>query len=186
VKTDGSVKKEVEMPQEQTTRKTNWWLVAAGAVLVIFAIAAAGAPGMFLEFLTIWAGAGFIVSGIAGIASYMQIRKVMVGFGWQLFMSILDIILGILLIAHPFAFAAFIPWLLGCAFIVFGVFEACGSMPFAQLVPESRGLSIASGVLSIIVGICFIVWPESLSIWVAAFAFVRGFTLIIMGFTSRA
>lgn len=173
------------MAKEQATRKTNWWLIAAGAILVIFAIAVGGAPGLFLEFLTIWAGVGFIVSGIAGIASYIQIRRVIPGSGWQLFMSILDIVLGILLIAHPFAFAAFIPWMLGCAFIVFGVLEACGAMPFAQFVPELRGVSIASGILSVIVGICFIVWPESLSIWVAAFALVRGVTLIIMGFTSR-
>ena len=166
-------------------RKTNWWLVLGGVVLAVCGIAIFAAPGFFLEFLTVWAGAGFIVSGVAGIASYFQLRQVREGAGWTLFMGVLDLLVGILLILHPFAFAAVIPWVLGMFFVGFGILQVAGLVPFARFVPEVRAIAIISGILCILVGIMLFVWPESLSIWVAAFAIVRGITLVAMGFTSR-
>lgn len=168
-----------------TIRKTNWWLVIGGVILVVCGFAIFAAPGFFLEFLTVWAGVGFLISGVAGIASYVQLRRVKASAGWDLFMAVLDIVVGVLLIVHPFAFAELIPWILGAGFIVFGVVQVAGLMPFAALVPEVRIIAIISGVLSILVGVMFVVWPASLSIWVAAFALVRGITLVAMGFTSR-
>ena len=166
-------------------RKVNWWLVIGGVVLVVCGIALFVAPGLFLEFLTVWAGAGFLVSGVAGFMSYFQLRRGRDGAAWSLAMAALDLVLGALLIAHPFAFAGTIPWILGVAIIVFGIAEIVGMMPFAKLVPESRIVAIISGALSIVVGVMFIVWPASLSIWISAFALVRGITLVVMGFTVR-
>ena len=166
-------------------RKVNWWLVIGGAVLAVCGIAIFVAPAFFLEFLTVWAGVGFIVSGVVGFISYFQLRRGSEGGAWSLAMSILDLALGILFIVQPFAFSATIPWILGVAIIVFGVAEIVGMMPFARLVPESRIVAIISGVLSIVIGVVFIVWPASLSVWIAAFALVRGVTLVVMGFTVR-
>ena len=172
------------MGAQSGVRKTNWYLVIAGVVLVLFGIAAFSAPWLFLELLTVWAGAGFIFSGVAGAVSYFQMRKFGAS-GWNLAMAVVDIILGVLLILHPFAFAEVIPWMLGVAFILFGILEATGFMPFAGLVPESRAVMVISGVLSVIVGVLFIVQPASFSLWVAAFALVRGVTLVVMGFSAR-
>jgi len=172
------------MARNMGVRKTNWMLVIAGLLLVLFGIAALGAPWLFLELLTVWAGVGFLVSGVAGIVSYFQMRKFGAS-GWNLVMAIVDILLGVILIMHPFAFAEVIPWMLGVAFIVFGILEATGSMPFAGLMPESRAIMVISGVLSVIVGVMFIISPASFSIWVAVFALMRGLTLLFMGFTAR-
>ena len=166
-------------------RKTNWWLVIGGVVLVICGIAVFAAPSFFLEFLTVWAGIGFLVSGITGMASYVQMRKVLDNAGWHLFMAVLDVIIGIVLIVHPIAFADVIPWMLGAVFMGFGLVEIIGLMPFSRIVPETRTIAVISGVLSVLVGVMFIVWPESLSLWIAAFALVRGITLISVGFTFR-
>ncbi|MBQ9000921.1 MAG: DUF308 domain-containing protein [Eggerthellaceae bacterium] len=166
-------------------RKVNWWLVIGGAVLVVCGIAIFVAPAFFLEFITVWAGAGFIVSGVAGFMSYFQRRRGRDGAAWSLVMAILDLLLGILFIFHPFAFVSAIPWILGVAIIVFGIAEIVGMMPFARLVPESRIVAIISGVLSVIVGVMFVVWPASLSIWIAVFALVRGITLVVAGLTAR-
>lgn len=165
--------------------KTNWWLVLGGVVLVISGIAIFAAPSLFLEYLTVVAGIAFLISGASGVASYFRVRKAVDNAGWHLFMALLDVIIGILLIVHPYAFAAALPWLLGVAFVAFGVIEVIGLMPFSRLVPETRTIAIISGVLSILVGIMFIVWPASLSLWIAAFALVRGITLVAVGFTSR-
>lgn len=169
----------------ESQRKVNWWLLIGGLLLVVCGSAILVAPGFFLEFLTVWAGAGFLVSGVAGLVSYFRLRKVMDGAGWTLFNAVLDILLGVLLILHPLAFADVIPWILGIMFLAFGVLEIAGIMPFARAVPETRVIAIISGVLCVLVGIMFIVWPASLSIWVAAFAIVRGITLVANGFIFR-
>ena len=165
-------------------RKTNWWLVLGGVVLVLFAIGTFAAPVFFLEMLTIMAGFGFLFSGVMGIVTYVQTRYVS-GSAWPLFMGILDVIVGILMLMHPIAFAPVFPWLLGASFIVFGVLEAVGSFPLGTYLPESRTMMVISGVLTAIVGIMFVIWPSSLSIWVGAFALIRGITLALAGFTAR-
>lgn len=165
-------------------RRTNWWLVLGGVVLVIFAIGTFAAPAVFLELLTILAGFGFLFSGCMGIATFVRTRH-LPGAGWPLFMGILDIIVGGLMLVHPVVFAPVFPWLLGVSFIAFGVLEAGGAIPLGMYLPESRTMMVISGVLTIVVGVMFVIWPSSLSIWVAAFALIRGITLVVAGFTAR-
>lgn len=165
-------------------RKINWWWVVGGIVLILFAIAAFAAPFIFLEFVALWVGVGFLISGVMGIITYVQSRYIP-GSGWSLFMAILDVVVGILMIMHPIAFAAVFPWLLGLFFILFGVFQIGGTVPYGSLIPGSRTIMIISGILTVVVGIMFIVWPSSLSIWVAAFALIRGITLIAEGFMAH-
>ena len=166
-------------------RKTNWWLIIAGIVLMIFAIGTFAFPVFFLELITITAGIGFLFAGVSGIATFFQVRS-LPGAGWTLLMAVLDILVGALMLMHPVVFAPVLPWILGASFVLFGIVETAGTAPLGKLIPESRPITIVSGVLTILVGIMFIVWPTSLSIWVAAFAAVRGITLIAMGIMSRA
>ena len=175
-----------QQPQVEVmgTRKTNWWLVVAGVVLVLFAAATFLAPYLFLEFITIASGVAFLFSGVMGIGSYFKVRG-LPNAGWSLLMAILDALVGIMMLLHPIAFAPVLPWILGASFIMFGVLEVGATIPLGSLIPESRGMAIVSGVLTVIVGIMFIVWPESLSIWVAMFSLIRGITLVVAGFTSR-
>ena len=165
-------------------RKTNWWLVLAGVLLIVFAICAFVAPYLFLELITVFSGVAFLVSGVMGIASYIKLRP-LPNAGWSLLMAVLDILVGFMMILHPFVLAPVLPWILGVFFIIFGVAEAGATIPLGSLIPESRGMAIVSGVLTIVVGVMFIIWPESLSIWVALFALIRGITLALAGFTSR-
>ena len=152
-------------------RRVNWWLVLGGAALVVFAVCTFVAPMLFLEFLTVWAGVSFLFSAVMGFVTYVK--------------AALDLAMGILIIMHPIAFAPVLPWLLGVFFIIFGVLEMVGTAPLRQYVPESRIIMIISAILTVVVGIMFIIWPASLSIWVAAFALIRGISLIVGGFTTR-
>lgn len=167
-------------------RGPNWWLVVSGLLLALCGVAIFVTPGFFLEFLTVWAGAGFLISGIAGIGSYIQLHKIHQGAVWGLFMGVLDIVVGIMLIAYPFAFSQAIPWVLGAVFIAFGIAQVVGIVTSGVLVPEMRIISMISGILCALVGVMFIVWPSSLSIWIAALALVRGITLVAMGFTAKS
>ena len=163
-------------------RTVNWWLALSGIVLAICGIAIFAAPAFFLGFPTVLAGVGFLASGVMGAISYVQVRKRAGNAGFHAFMAVLDIAVSLMLVAYPYAFVEMAPWLLGISFIVFGVAEIIGLMPFTHLIPETRTIAIVSGVLSVLVGIMFLVWPASLSLWVAAFVLVRGITLIAVGF----
>ena len=165
-------------------RRTNWWLVFGGAILILFAIGTFAFPILFLATITILAGAGFLLSGAAGVATFFRSRG-LPGAGWTLVLSILDTVVGVMMLVHPVAFAPTFPWILGIAFIGFGIVEVVGTTPIGRIVPESRPITIVSGILTVLVGVLFLVWPESLSMWVAAFAALRGITLVVMGFLSR-
>lgn len=163
-------------------RGPNWWLVLGGVALIVCGGAVFAAPGLFLELITVWAGVAFFVSGVAGIASYVRLHRAGIPAGWDLFMAILDFVVGVVLVLHPYALASVIPWMLGASFVVFGVAELAGMVSFARSIPEIRTVSVVAGLLSAVAGIMLIVWPESLSLWVAAFALVRGVTLVALGF----
>ena len=173
------------MPGDASARKINWMVVIMGVLLVVLGAAAIAAPWVFLEFLTIWAGAGFVASGIVGLASYVSANKALPGSGWNLVMGILDVVLGVLFIAHPFWFADVIPWMLGVSFIVFGILEVVGMVPLGKSAPTLRATVVISGILSIVTGVLFIMNPASLSIWVAMFAIIQGVSMIVMGFSAR-
>lgn len=169
----------------ERTKTTNWWYVGGGVILLLCGAAALLAPHIFLAYLTVFAGLGFLLSCFAGLMSYRSAQRVKGSTGTTILMAVLDGILGVLLMAYPFAFEAVIPWLLGVGFIAFGVMEIVGVMPFTRFASDSRTIMVIAGILAIVVGVMFIVWPASLSIWIAAFALVRGITLIAVGFTAR-
>lgn len=166
-------------------RRTNWWLVCGGAVLVLLAAGTFAFPQIFLKTITVLAGFGFLVSGVSGVATYARSR-LLPGAVWTLVFAIFDFIVGVMMLAYPTVLAPSAPWALGIVFIAFGVVEVVGTTPLSRSVPELRPINIVSGILSAIVGVVFIIWPESLSLWIAAFAAVRGITLVAMGYLSRA
>ena len=165
-------------------RRTNWWLVGGGIVLVLFAFGTFAFPLIFLGTLTVLAGFGFLVTGISGVATFVRSRG-LPGAVWTLVLAVLDFIVGAMMLMHPVVLAPVIPWSLGIVFIGFGIVEIVGTTPLCRLMPESRPITIVSGIMAALVGVMFLIWPESLSIWIAAFAAVRGITLIVMGFLSR-
>lgn len=165
-------------------RGINWWLIAGGIVLIIFAIGTFAAPVFFLELVTIMAGFGFVFSGVTNIVTYFRLRPIP-GAAGTLLMAVLDIAVGVLMLVYPLVFAPVLPWMLGACFVAFGLLEIVGSAPLGQVVPESRVIMVISGILTVVVGAMFFMWPESLSIWVAAFALIRGVTLIVCAIANR-
>lgn len=161
-------------------RIVNWPIVASGVLLVVFAAIVFFAPVFFLELITVIAGIGFLVSAVTGFIAYWKLRCFEGGVG-VLLMSVSDFIIAALLLLHPMMSAAVISGFLGIVFVVFGICEIAGTSPIGKLLPETRAVLIVAGILTVVVGIMFVIWPSSLSIWVAAFALIRGITLIISG-----
>ena len=94
-------------------KKHDAGLIVAGILLIVCAFLFLLAPGVTLVTLTAIAGAAFLVSGIFDVITYVRFREAMSLSGWALAYAVLDIVIGLMFLIHPIAFAAVIPWVIG-------------------------------------------------------------------------
>lgn len=166
------------------TKKHDWGLIVAGILLIICAGFFVVAPGLTLVTITAIAGAAFLVSGIFDIINYVRFRKVMDLSGWALAYAILDIIIGLMFLLHPLAFAAVIPWVIGAFFLVFGVFEIVGSFRIKKTGLSMWGWMLFSGIVSALCGLTFFFAPAAFSIFLSVFVLMRGISMIVYGWNA--
>lgn len=165
----------------QAKKEKNWSLIVPGVLLIFFGALCAFYPGITLLSVTFVAGAGFIFAGIVNIVSYVRERKTMGLSGWYVAYGILDILVGLMLVIHPFATAYVIPWLIGSFIVAYSIVEIASIISLRKQLGSVWGLGLVSAILSLIVGVCFFVFPESLAIFISVFAVIRGATLIAAG-----
>ncbi|OUO89495.1 hypothetical protein B5F40_10755 [Gordonibacter sp. An230] len=165
-------------------KKHDAGLIVAGVLLVLCALLFLLAPGIALVTLTAIAGAAFLVSGIFDIVSYVRFRTAMRLSGWAVAYAVLDIVVGLMLLIHPFAFAAVIPWMVGFFFALFGVVEIAGSLRIRKAGVPMWGWMLFSGIVSVLCGLAFFVVPTTLSIFLAVFVLMRGASLIMYGWNA--
>lgn len=167
-----------------TTKKHDWGLVVAGVLLIACAFFFMFAPGLTLVTITAIAGAGFLVSGIFDIINFVRFRKNMNLSGWTIAYAVLDILLGLMLLLHPLAFAGVIPWVIGFGFVIFGVFEAVASFKIKGAGVPMWGWMLFSGIISVLCGLMFFFSPASFVFFLAAFVVMRGVSLIFYGWNT--
>ena len=168
-----------------TTRKHDWGLIVAGILLVLCAFFFVVAPGLTLVTITAIAGAAFLVSGIFDIINYVRFHKVMNLSGWAIAYAVLDIVIGLMFLIHPLAFAGVIPWVIGAFFIIFGAFEVVGSFRIRKTGVPMWGWMLFSGIVSVLCGITFFVAPASFSILLSVFILMRGVSLVFYGWNAN-
>ena len=166
------------------TRKHDWGLVVAGVLLIICALFFLVAPGLTLVTITAIAGAAFLVSGVFDIVNYIRFRKVTNMSGWVIAYAVLDIVIGLMFLIHPLAFAAVIPWVIGAFFLIFGIFEIVGAFRVRKMGVPLWGWMVFSGIVGALCGITFFVAPASFSIFLSVFILMRGVSLIFFGWNA--
>lgn len=167
----------------QEKAEKNWSLIVPGVLLIFFGALCAFYPGITLLSVTFVAGAGFVFAGIVNIISYVRERKTAGLSGWYVAYGILDIIIGLMLVIHPLATAYAIPWLIGAFIMAYSIVEIFAIIASRKQLGSIWGLGLVSAILSLLVGICFFIFPESLAIFIAVFAVIRGATLIASGWS---
>ncbi|MEG0070391.1 MAG: DUF308 domain-containing protein [Raoultibacter sp.] len=162
-------------------KKWDWGLIVAGVLMVICAGICAFYPGLTLVTIAAIAGAGFLISGIGDIIFYFRNRKTMEMSGWALAYAILDIILGLMFLLHPVAFASVIPWVVSFGFLLFGIFEIVLSIKAKGFGAPMWGFSLFSGIVNILCAIALFMVPASFAIFIAIFALWRGIAMVVQG-----
>ena len=165
----------------RTEKTRDWGLVIAGILLVLCALFCVFAPGVALVALAMSAGVAFLVSGICNLVSYIRFSKLLRVSAWTLAYAIVDIIIGLMLLIHPLVLSAVLLWMLGVFFVGFGVFEIFAALLIRRVGVNIWGWGIFSGVVGILCGVCFFLYPESFVVYLAVFVLLRGISMIIYG-----
>jgi len=156
-------------------KKLRWALGINGILSIAFGVIVIAWPGISLFALTILFGAWLLARGIVGIAS--AISGSVAGRGWIVFVSLLDIAVGVIVFVWPGISALALLYVIGAYAIVLGIITIGG----AFWLPFSGGdtvLLVLGGIASILFGIVMFAMPSGgalvLLALIAAFALVTG------------
>lgn len=165
----------------------NWWLfIVHGIVAIVFGVLAIFWPGLTLGVLVILFGAWALVDGVIGIVSAFRSRE---GMQWSLLLwGIVGIAAGIAAFVWPGLTALALVFLIGAWAIVTGVAQIGSAIALRREIND-EWLLILVGVLSIVAGVLFFLFPGAgaLSVvWlIGAYAIARGIVELAAGFRFR-
>jgi uncharacterized membrane protein HdeD (DUF308 family) len=146
--------------------------LALGIFAVALPVAATIAVDIFIGWL-------FLVCGIVGLFAIFSTRNIP-AFTWSLVTAALSTAIGILLIWHPVAGAQSLTILLTVLFLVEGVFQIATSIAYRDVVRESWGWMLTSGIADLVLVVIIILgWPMTAN-W--ALGLLVGVNLITSGF----
>jgi uncharacterized membrane protein HdeD (DUF308 family) len=140
-----------------------WWLVLLrGIALIALGSLMLTEPGITVILLVQFLGAYFLVDGVFSIVNSIMGRKYMEGWGWGIFMGVLEILTGIIVFANPL-FSTVITTSVPVYSVAFMAlfFGILGIVTGIKVRKEVKGewAMIAGGVLSIIFGAILIMHP---------------------------
>lgn len=163
----------------------DWKVVGMGALLAVVAIVFLVWPGASLVTLTALAGIALIVSGIVDLATTGQMRGSVVVAPWLTTYGVLNLIIGLLLIVFPRVLSVILPWLIGVALVVFGIFELSSASAMRKVHGSFGSLSAVSGVVGIFCGIMLFAEPSTIIVLMGIYLLVRGIAMIVRGYNEN-
>lgn len=165
----------------------HWWLsLILGILYVIAALCLLFAPISSYLALSIIFSVSMLVGGIVEIIFAASNRKRISSWGWYLAGGIVDLILGIYLVAYPLVSMEVIPFLVAF-WLMFRGFTATGySMDLKRYGTKEWGWYMAFGILAIICSL-IILWQPAVGafyiIYMLAFTFlITGLFRIMLSF----
>jgi uncharacterized membrane protein HdeD (DUF308 family) len=182
---------EISMTEELTEKMLSdanlfpWWLLLLWGILsLLIGIMFLTTPGMTTVLFITFIGAYWLVGGLFTLCS-LAVDKT--NMGWKIFLSVINILAGILILAYPLYSTIFVL----SFFVIFLGFWACfiGAAHLFQAFSAKDAGNGVLGIVSLIFGILLLINPffaaELLPILAGAFGIVAGFAAIIVSFTVK-
>ena len=163
----------------RTAMRENWkWFVFQGIVMLILGCLAVAEPVIASVAVDIYIGWLFLFSGVLGLVAMFSARDAS-AFLWMLLTSALSLAVGILLIWKPEEGTVSLTVVLTAFFIAEGAFQVVASFSYRDVLPDSWGWMLASGIADIVLaGLIIYFWPQSAS-W--TLGLIVGVNLITTG-----
>jgi len=154
------------------------FLLFQGAVMVVLGFLAIVVPAVATIAVDFYIGGLFLLNGIVGLLAMFSVRDVP-AFFWSLLTAALSLVIGVLLLWRPEAGAASLTIVLTALFIAEGFFQIVGSLSYRDVLPESWGWMLASGIADFLLAAIIVMsWPVSAA-W--AIGLIAGINLITSG-----
>jgi uncharacterized membrane protein HdeD (DUF308 family) len=162
-----------------------WWtLVVRGVAAILFGIVALVRPGAALLSIVLVFGIYAVVDGAFNLVAAVQRGRAGLQWGWTLFQGIVSVIAGVLAFVWPNITAVALLAIIAGWALVTGVAEIAAAIELRHLI-KNEWMLIASGILSIALGVLLIVSPAigALSVmWmIGGYAIVFGGLMIGLG-----
>lgn len=146
--------------QMQAYLQTHWWLfLTEGIFFIILGLFAIIVPQFFTTAIVVFLGWILLFGGIVHISRAFVFQN-MPGFGWWLFMGVLQVLVGLLFITKPVAGALTLTMLMTVFFALEGVAKISLALMMRPL--ANWGLILFSGVTALAFAlIIWFSWSES-------------------------
>lgn len=157
----------------------NWWMsLILGVLYIGVAICLMFAPlGSYIA-LSIVFSISMLISGILEIFFAISNKKQVSSWGWYLAGGIIDLILGVYLVAYPMVSMEIIPFIIAF-WLMFRGFSATGySMDLKRYGTREWGWYMAFGILAILCSL-LILWQPAVGALYAVY--MISFTFLIIG-----
>ena len=167
-------------------KKRSGWFIGLGVALVILGTIALGSSVMFTLASMVFIGYLLVVGGILQTA-HAFLAKRWGGFFLDLLTGVLNIVVGLLIAAHPAAVAAALTLLIAMFLILGGIFRIMLALAIRF---QHVFWLVLHGIISVALGVMILQeWPVS-GLWVIGLFIgidmvFNGWTLIMLGLVAR-
>jgi uncharacterized membrane protein HdeD (DUF308 family) len=165
-----------------------WWLVVTyGVIAILFGLYSLIWPEASIVALA-WAfGVMALAEGVISLFAMFD-GNAHVSRAWLMLYTIASIAFGLLAIAQPLTVAGVLILLLAAWLIVAGIYRIVFAVRVRALIPN-EWLLILSGVLSVLLGVLFAVYPLAglitVALWIGAGALIYGVLQVMVGLRLR-
>ena len=170
-----------------------WWLVLLrGIALLILGLMLVSRPGVTIVVLIQFLGIYFLADGLISVFKSVKGRKYMQGWGWGIFMGVLEILLGIIVLGRPvlstILTTGFLVYLVAFLAILLGIMGIITGIQARKQI-DGEWAMIVGGVLAIIFGVILIMSPTTSAVVylvvMGVFAVIGGIVQIFNSFNLR-
>jgi uncharacterized membrane protein HdeD (DUF308 family) len=149
-----------------------------GVIMIILGVVAMAAPVAATMVVDIYIGWVFLISGVVGLVAMFSARDIP-AFLWTLVTAALSVAIGVMLIWKPVEGALSLTIVLTAFFIAEGVFQIVTSIAYRDVIGNSWGWMLVSGISDLaLAAIIIIGWPVTAA-W--AIGLLVGINLITSG-----
>lgn len=165
-----------------------WWLVVTyGVIAILFGLYSLVWPEASIVALAWTFGVMALAEGVISLFAMFD-GNAHVSRAWLMLYTVASIAFGLLAIAQPLTVAGVLILLLAAWLIVAGIYRIVFAIRVRKLIPN-EWLLILSGVLSVLLGVLFAVYPVvgliAVALWIGAGALIYGVLQVLVGLRLR-
>jgi uncharacterized membrane protein HdeD (DUF308 family) len=168
------------------TLARNWWALALrGLIAMLFGLLTFFLPGITLVTLVLMFGAYALVDGIVNVIAFIRVAS----HQWALLIEgVIGVVAGILTFMWPAITALVLLYLVAFWAVFTGVFEIIAGIRLRKAIANEWMLLVV-GALSLVFGILILFAPGvgelAIVLWIGAYAFLFGISLLALAFRLR-